>query len=153
MKKEMDGQEAFTRLAALCAKSEHCRHDLLEKMRQWGVDGESQAQVMEQLVGGRYVDDERFARAFVADKIRYAKWGRRKIEQALWLKHIDPDVSQRVLEETSAADYATILRPLLQQKRRTTSAANDYQLRTKLMKWALGRGFTMDVINKCLDEE
>lgn len=151
--KAMTAEQAFVRLSALCAHAEHCQQDMLDKMRRWNLSAEEQAEVMQRLLEGRYVDDERYCRAFVRDKIEYNKWGRRKIEQALWLKHIDPDVSQRVLEETSAADYATILRPLLQQKRRTTSAANDYQLRTKLMKWALGRGFTMDVISQCLSTD
>ena len=39
-KKPMTGQQAFTKLTALCARSEHCQHDMLEKMRQWGVSAE-----------------------------------------------------------------------------------------------------------------
>ena len=74
------------KLAALCARGEHCQHDMLEKMRQWGVDEQEQASVMQRLVKERYVDDERYTRAFVHDKMTYNQWGRRKIEQALWLK-------------------------------------------------------------------
>ena len=147
----MSAEQAFQRLAALCARSEHCQHDMLEKMRRWGLDESMQAEVMERLTKGRYVDDERFCRAFVDDKVRYNKWGRRKVEQALWQKHIDSDVAASVLDEISTDDYAAVLRPLLQQKRRSTRAASDYELRNKLMKWALSRGFTMDVIRQCID--
>ena len=72
--KEMTAQQAYSKLTALCARSEHCQHELLEKMRQWGVGEAEQAQVMARLVSERYVDDERFARAFVLDKVRYNKW-------------------------------------------------------------------------------
>ncbi|MBR6998867.1 MAG: RecX family transcriptional regulator, partial [Prevotella sp.] len=75
----MTGQQAFQRLAALCARGEHCQSEMLEKMRAWGVTAEEQAQVMARLTQEHYVDDERFARAFVADKVRYNKWGRRKV--------------------------------------------------------------------------
>jgi regulatory protein len=151
VKKEMTGQQAFQRLAALCARGEHCQSEMLEKMRAWGVAVEEQAQVMARLTQERYVDDERFARAFVADKVRYNKWGRRKVEQALWQKHIDGDIASRVLDEIDDQEYVNALRPLLQQKRRATKASTPYELAAKLMKFAIGRGFTMDIIRQCID--
>ena len=144
-------KQAFSRLASLCARREYCQHDMLEKMRQWDLSDEEQAQVMEQLVEGRYVDDERYARAFVGDKVRYGKWGRRKIEQALWVKHIDEGIAASVLDEVDNEEYLAVLRPLVKQKLRSTSAASDYERRMKVMKHALSRGFTSDLIRQCLD--
>lgn len=146
-------QETYLQLAALCAQGEHCQWELTEKMRRWEIDEAAQARVMQRLVAERYVDDERFARAFVKDKVRYNKWGRRKVEQALWQKHIDADTQQRVLSEIGDEDYLDVLRPLLQQKRRTTKAANDYELSQKLVRFALSRGFTFDIIRQCLHVE
>lgn len=153
IKKEMTGQQAYAKLTTLCARSEHCQHDMLEKMRQWGVNEEEQAQVMARLVDERYVDDERYARAFVNDKIRYNKWGRRKVEQALWQKHIDKDIANRVLNEIDDEEYLSILKPLLKQKRRSIKADDNRQERIKLVKFALSRGFTMDIIRQCIDVE
>ena len=99
----------------------------------------------------RYVDDERFARAFVKDKIRYNKWGRRKVQQALWQKHISEDIQQEVLDEIDDNEYLSVLRPLLKQKRKSTKAQSDYELNQKLARFALGRGFTFDIIRQCLD--
>ena len=153
VKKETTGQQAYLKLTALCARSEHCQQEMLEKMRQWGVSQEEQAQVMARLVSERYVDDERFARAFVSDKIRYNKWGRHKVEQALWLKRIDKAIAAQVLDEVDDAEYVSVLRPLLKQKRRSTKAASEYELTMKLIKFALSRGFTMDIIKQCIDVE
>ena len=153
VKKETTGQQAYLKLTALCARSEHCQQEMLEKMRQWGVSQEEQAQVMARLVSERYVDDERFARAFVSDKIHYNKWGRRKVEQALWLKRIDKAIAAQVLDEVDDAEYVSVLRPLLKQKRRSTKAASEYELTMKLIKFALSRGFTMDIIKQCIDVE
>ena len=149
--KEVTEQGAYLQLAQLCARSEHCQHELTEKMRRWGMDAEAQAHVMERLVRERYVDDERYARAFVRDKIRYNKWGRRKVEQGLWAKHIDDDIRERVLDEVDDDEYLSVLRPLLQQKRRTLKAASEYELNQRLVKFALSRGFTFDVIRQCID--
>lgn len=147
----MTGQQAFSKLATLCARSEHCQYDMLEKMRQWGVSDEEQAKVMQRLVNERYVDDSRYARAFVLDKVRYNKWGRRKAEQALWAKRIDRSIANDALDSISNEEYLSVLRPLLKQKRKSTKAQSEYELNMKLIKFALGRGFTMDIIKQCID--
>lgn len=149
--KQKTEQEAYLSLAALCAQAEHCQWEMLEKMRRWELSDEAQARVMERLMKERYVDDERYARAFVKDKVRYNKWGRRKVEQALWQKHIGDSVRLQVLDEVDDDEYISILRPLLQQKRRSTKAASDYELNQKLIRFAVSRGFTMDIIKQCIN--
>jgi len=149
--KQKTENDAYLTLAALCAQAEHCQYEMLEKMRRWELPEEEQARVMQRLVSERYVDDERYARAFVKDKVRYNKWGRRKVEQALWQKRIDEDIRQRVLDEVDDDEYLSVLKPLLQQKRRTTKASSDYELNQKLVRFAISRGFTYDIIRKCLD--
>lgn len=150
--KEVSEESAFLQLSALCAGAEHCQYEMVEKMKKWGLTDEAQARVMERLINGRYVDDERYTRAFVSDKIRYNKWGRRKVEQALWQKRIDEDIRQRVLDEVDDREYIDVLQPLLKQKRKTTRADSDYQLNQKLVRFALGRGFTYDIIRQCIGD-
>jgi regulatory protein len=149
----LNEQQAFQKLAALCARGEHCQHDMTEKMRQWDVDEEAQARVMQKLVGERYVDDERYTRAFVHDKIAYNQWGRRKIEQALWLKHVERSIVNSVLNEVDDEEYVSVLRPLMKQKMKSITGRNDYERSMKLIKWAVGRGFTMSVIRQCIDAD
>ena len=151
MKKEMTEQEAFLQLAALCAQAEHCEQEMRDKLKRWGIDESAQDRIIQRLIRERYIDNERYARAFVKDKIRYNKWGRRKVQQALWLKRIDKDIQQRVLDEIDDQEYLSVLRPLLKQKRRSVKAESDYELNQKLVRFALGRGFTFDIIRQCLD--
>lgn len=146
----MNEEQIFLKLSALCARAEHCQHEMTEKMRRWQVPEEAQAAVMQRLISEHFVDDERYARAFVADKIRYNKWGRRKVEQALYMKRIDGKIIDSVLSSVSADDYLSVLRPLIAAKRRTTKASSDYELRGKLVRFALSHGFTMDLIEKVL---
>ena len=153
MKKEMTEQEAYLQLAALCAQAEHCQQEMRDKMKRWEIDETVQNRIIARLVKERYIDDERYARAFVKDKIRYNKWGRRKVQQALWQKRIDDDIQRRVLDEIDEKEYLDVLRPLLKQKRKTIKAQSDYELNQKLMRFALSRGFTFDIIRQCIDVE
>lgn len=150
--KRLTEKEAIVRLSALCSQAEHCAYEMEEKMRRWELDEETAARVMEYLTEHRFIDDERFARAFAIDKIRYNKWGRRKVEQALWAKHIDEDVRESVLGEIGDEEYLRVLRPLLASKRKSVRAANDYELNNKLIRFAIGRGFTIDLVRQCLGD-
>ena len=151
MKKEMTEQEAYLQLAALCAQAEHCEQEMRDKMRRWEIDETAQNRIIDRLIKERYIDNERYARAFVKDKIRYNKWGRRKVQQALWMKRIDNDLQQRVLDEIDEKEYLDVLRPLLKQKRKSTKASSDYELNQKLVRFALSRGFTFNIIRQCLE--
>ena len=151
MKKEMTEQEAYLQLAAICAQAEHCEHEMRDKMKRWELDETVQNCIIDRLTKERYIDHERYARAFVKDKIRYNKWGRRKVQQALWMKRIDNDIQHRVLDEIDEKEYLDVLRPLLKQKRKSIKAESDYELNQKLVRFALSRGFTFDIIRQCLN--
>jgi regulatory protein len=151
MKKEMTEQEAYLQLAAICAQAEHCEQEMRDKMKRWELDETVQNRIIDRLTKERYIDNERYARAFVKDKIRYNKWGRRKVQQALWMKRIDNDIQQRVLDEIDEKEYLDVLRPLLKQKRKSIKAESDYELNQKLVRFALSRGFTFDIIRQCLN--
>ena len=124
---------------------------MTEKMRKWEVEESDRERIMEYLRKAKFVDDERYARAFVKDKIKYNKWGRRKVEQGLWAKHIAEDIRQRVLDEVDESQYKSVLTDLMKSKRRSIKAANDYEMNRKLIKFALSRGFDYSIIRQCID--
>lgn len=149
--KEITEHEAMLRLSSLCSTAEHCSFEMTEKMRKWNMTDEAQAHVMEYLTKNKFVDDERFAHYFVKDKLKYNKWGRRKIQQAMWMKRIDDSTQQMALGEISEDEYIKVLRPLIKSKRKSIKADSDYEANMKLIRFAIGRGFDMDVIRKCMD--
>lgn len=148
-------QEAYLQLAAICAQAEHCEQEMRDKMKRWEIDAATQDSIIARLVKERYIDNERYARAFVKDKIRYNKWGRRKVQQALWMKRISDDIQQKVFDEIEDKEYLNVLIPLLKQKRKSTKANSDYELNQKLVRFALSRGFDFGIIRQCMevDEE
>lgn len=150
-KKPITEQEALQKLSALCARAEHSSGEMLEKMRRWQLSEDTRERVLDRLIDEKFVDDERFARLFVREKIRFDRWGRRKIEQALYQKGVASDISRRVLDEVDDKAYVAELKKLIAAKRRSVTAESDYELRAKLTKYALGRGFGYNVIRQCID--
>lgn len=150
-KKPITEAQALKELGDLCAKTEHCSGEIMEKMYKMGLPEDAKTRIMEKLTKYSYVDDERFTNAYVYDKIRYNKWGRRKIEQALWAKRIDNKIANLVLDAVPDEEYLSVLRPLLKSKYPTIKAETDYERSVKLIKYALGKGFTFDLIKQCID--
>lgn len=149
---ESEYKGILTKLTSLCARGEHSSGEIVEKMRKWEVPEEEQAKIMEYLISNKFIDDSRYALAFVSDKIKYNKWGRRKIDQALMMKGVAEDIRRNALENIEREEYEEILLPLLQSKLRSTDAKNEYELRGKLTRFALGRGFDMDTIMRCIEK-
>ena len=149
--KEMTEQQARYRLTALCAKAEHCSGEMAEKLRQWGFDEGVQARIIRYLVDERYVDDERYCRYFVRDKLRYNGWGRRKIEQALYGKHADREIYEPILDAVSDEEYLEVLRPLIRQKAKSIKAKDDYEFAANLIRFAMGRGFDYELLKRSIE--
>ena len=151
-KKQITEEEALRKLGDLCARGEHCSGEMVETLRKWGIAADAQERIIDKLIDYKYIDDERFTRSFVCDKIVFNKWGRRKIEQTLWQKHIPQSISQPILDEIEPQEYLNVLRPLLKSKYLTIKAETDYERSMKLIKYAMGRGFTLDIIRLCIDD-
>ena len=98
-KKPMTEQQALLKLTTLCTQAEHCSQEMLDKMKKWELPEDAIARNLEFLTQKKFIDDERFTRFFINDKIKYNKWGRRKVEQALWMKHIPKEISDPIFEE------------------------------------------------------
>ena len=136
-------------MAALCSVSEHCESEIREKLQKVGMFDADIQRLIDALYDGGYLDTARYCRAFSRDKLRFAHWGRIKIQQALRMKGLpDGDIRQALsaLDEELGDEYRSILKEALEQKSRTLHDEDDYTRRGKLIRFAASRGFTPDEI-------
>jgi regulatory protein len=103
---------------------------------------------LRQLIEDRYVDDNRYAVAFARDKAAIAGWGRTKIKYMLSAKGIARDVIDASLSEVDDTKAAGRLERLLKNKYKTLKS--DPQWKMKILRFALGRGYSYDEVNKAL---
>ena len=142
--------EALNKVAAYCSAAEHCRAEISEKLQGWRLPYDAIDRILKRLVDEKYIDEERFCRAFVNDKYRFAKWGKVKIAQALQLKKVPYNTCRQFLNEIDEEEYLSILDGLLTAKRKSIHAENEYELNGKLKRFALSRGFEMKDIRHCI---
>ena len=144
----MEPAKALLRLEELCARAEHCEFELRQKLYRWMVPASDADTIINSLKHRRFLDDQRFTRAFVRDKIQYARWGKRKIALALAAKRIERDTVAEALDDIDQSDYENNLAELLKAKARTIDDAKTYDGRTKLFRFAASRGFEPDLVAK-----
>lgn len=145
-RKTKTAQQALQSLMRLCSRSEKSTGDALRLMRTWGVPEAEQCGVLDKLIADRYIDNRRYAEAYTREKSQLAGWGERKIAMQLRLKGVERETISAVLAELMADDsMAERLHEKLSKKLRTIKAANDYELRGKLLRYALGLGYDYDM--------
>jgi len=147
--KVLSFDEGLSRMAALCSVSEHCESEVREKLQKVAMPAADIQRIVDRLYDDDYLNTARYCRAFSRDKLRFAHWGRIKIQQALRMKGLpDADIRQALndLDEELGEEYRSILEEALEQKSRTLHDEDDYTRRGKLIRFAASRGFTPDEI-------
>jgi len=151
---EMNEQQkqAFSKAAALCSRAEKSPGSIQKKLEQWGLSDDEALPVMQQLFQQKFLDEERFACSYVRDKFRFNQWGRVKIAFQLKTEKISTSIIQTALDEIDEAAYREALHALLADKIRKTKAANPYDLKAKVFRFAQSRGFEQDLIFSVYEE-
>lgn len=145
--------ELFNKYSTLCAGGEYCCFDIKKKMQRLEVSEELADKVLQHLQKEKYIDEQRYAHAFVCDKFRYNRWGRVRIQQELRMKGIPQLFIEEALEEISEDDSYKTLLSLLQKKLPSVKGKNGYEIKMKLMRFAVSRGFNADMTRKIVEDE
>ena len=139
-KHELSKQEALDKAQVYCARAEHCAADVRRKLWEWGVDPKMHDDIEEKLYTDGYLNDERFCKAYVHDKVAYQRWGRIKIQAGLRALQLPESAIQEALDGIDENVYKENLTYLAHQHR---SDAPE-----KRMRFLLQRGFTYEEVRR-----
>ena len=150
----MKPEVAMLRLEDLCARSEQCTSDLQRKLSNWGISKSDSEKIISHLIDNRFVDNNRYARAYVRDKYRFSGWGRQKIIAGLYSKRIDKSIIEEALSEINLKEYASIaFRAIASKLRQLPHELPRTDKRQRLIRFATSRGFEIALIIKILDSD
>ncbi len=137
----MDAKKALDRAQWLCSQSEKCTFDIKKKLLQWDVDEMEGGKIINALLEDEFINESRYAISFAREKSRFNKWGPKKIEMALRAKRIADEHIAIALAESAEHSNDDMLRELLTSKAKTIKAKDSYDLKTKLIRFGMSRGF------------
>lgn len=144
--------EALNRAMALCSKTEHCISDIRQKLESWGLEPEKAGDVIAVLLRENFINEERYAGAYARDKYRYNKWGRVKIVSMLKAKGIPSAIIDTAVSFTDEGEYKQLVRDMLLSRRKSVKARNQYDLKGKLLRYGLSKGFESSLLYDILND-
>ena len=133
-KKELSPDDYLRRAQAYCARAERAPFEVRQKLHIIGAKAMDIENIVEKLTQDGFLDEARYAAAFVHDKVLFQGWGKQKIRMALLAKKIPEQLVGQALENITPQDYQRALKKALQTKR---SASQEQRIR-----FLLQRGFS-----------
>ena len=143
---------ALNKAMALCSHREYCCDDIRNKLISWGVGSSDIEKIISVLIGENFINESRFATAFVKDKFTYNKWGKIKIASHLKMKNIPPGIIKAALDSIDHDEYLKLLIDLITVHRRKVKAKNQYELKAKLLRYGLSKGFESSFLYDILND-
>ena len=146
MKKPLPPGEALNKAAAYCTLCERCQSEVSAKLTAWGVPHGEQEKIIARLTNEKFIDEERYCRAFVNDKVKFNRLGRIKITAALREKHLPQEYIKQALENIDEDAYLQALQESIDIKRRELKGKDDFATQQKIIRHAASRGYEPSLI-------
>ena len=144
-------EQALSRLSRLCSRSEKSVFDLRKKLSDWNFSLQEAETIIKKLQAAGFVDDRRYAKAFVHDKSTLARWGRLKIYNALKNKQIEPSIINETLAALDNLLIKENLAHLLTIKKKNMTTLPFIKQKAKLLRFALSRGYNYEEAREAID--
>ncbi len=149
-------EELLQRAMRACSAREYCLSGINALLERWGADDPGlRERITARLTGEKFIDEHRYSRAFALDHFRHNGWGRVRIGMALREKRVEPEAIASGLEAIDEDEYLALLEKILTQKLKRTKAGSRAELKGKLIRHALSRGFesslVYDAVNRIVD--
>lgn len=151
-KKNWTLQEAKLKIASYCAYQERCQLEVRNKLAEKGIYGDQAEDLIAVMIEEGFLNEERFAQAFVRGKYRLKKWGRNKILQELKSRQISPNCIRSGLKEIEDAEYWQNLIHLTKKKWHSDKEKDPFKKRFKVHQYLVGKGFEFDLIQMAIEE-
>jgi len=141
-----DEKVALTKAEHFCAYQERAQQEVRDKLYDWGLWPDAVENIIVKLIGDNFLNEERFAKAYVQGKFKQKGWGRIKIKQGLKIKKIPDNLLKKALLTIDGDEYFEMLTKVLSKKAALLNEKVPYKRRYKLQQYALSRGFETDLI-------
>lgn len=141
---------ALAKAEHYCAYQERSQQEVRDKLYEWGLYNTMVENVIVQLIQNNFLNEERFANAYVQGKFSQKGWGKNKIKQGLKFKRVSDVLIKKALNNINSDDYLRVLGGVLQKKAAILNEKDPYKRRYKLQQYALSRGYENDIISDVL---
>lgn len=153
MNKNITYLEAKVKLEAWCAYQERCQYEVSNKLKTLGLNYELTQQLISELISSNFINEERFAEAFVSGKFRIKRWGKIKIKQHLKAKFISNYSIEKAIKQIEQSDYIKTIQELIHKKAKDFKTSDsEYQKKAKIHNYLACKGYEFNDIENGWDD-
>lgn len=145
-KKTLTLPEARQKIYRYCTYQERCHQEVRKKLYEMGLRTNDVDEIIVHLITEGFLNEERFAKAYVGGKFRMKNWGRIKIIHSLEGKGISPNCIKAGLSEIDEQDYSNTLQKILCKKMEESKGSTIYERRNNVAKYAIQKGFEPELV-------
>jgi regulatory protein len=147
----METLQALEKLRQICSRQEKCPADIVALLKRWGIDQGHHQEIIRKLISERFIDEHRYAAAFVRDKTSFDHWGMIKIRYFLQQKGIAKAASDKAIGEIDQDEYRKMVGKELAKKRKSLKGS-PREIWAKLARYGSSRGYEMEIMHDFLGE-
>lgn len=145
-------EQAKVKAESYCAYQERSQQEVRDKLYDWGLHERDVEEIISELIGQNFLNEERFALAYTLGKFRIKHWGKIKIKQGLKLKRVPDKMIIKSLKAIDPDDYLNTLKRLIEKKSATLKESDPFKKRFSLSRYAASKGYEQDLISDILKE-
>ncbi|MEP5339147.1 MAG: regulatory protein RecX [Algibacter sp.] len=145
-KKTYTVQEATKKLEHYCAYQERCHQEVRDKLKGMFMIPEAIDVIVVHLIAHNFLNEERFAKAYVRGKFRIKAWGRRRLTFELKKKDVSKVNINQALTEISNEEYTEFFNDLAEKRVNLIKESNVYKKRKKFIDYFLYRGWESHLV-------
>ena len=144
--------EAKAKIEAFCAYQERCDQEVRKKLMGWKLAPDQIDVLISDLIQNNFLNEERFACAYVSGKFRIKRWGRIKIKQHLKSKNISDYSIRKGLNEIEEEDYWQTIREVAESKNRLIRAKDKWDRLVKLQRYLHSKGYENSYVQEVMNQ-
>jgi len=151
--KKMTVDEAIRKIEHYCAYQERCHQEVNEKLKSYKLFKSERDDIIVRLIETGFLNEERFAKAFVRGRFNQKHWGRNKIIYELKSKRIHERLIQIALSEIDEKDYYQTLQKLIRRKLNEVKSKSLWEKKQKLINYFMIKGYETELVIKLINDE
>lgn len=147
-----DFNSALSKAMRFCSTKEVCIKDITSKLNNWNTNPEFIDKIIASLIDEKFIDQQRYALAFAADKFKFNNWGKKKIAYHLFNKNIPENIIQKALNEINNTEYKKTAYKLIINKLKSLKTDDIIKQKNKILSSMTSKGYEAEIIYPILNE-
>ncbi len=142
----LDKKTALLKAESWCAYQERSQQEVRNKLYDWNLKPFEVEEVITELILTNFLNEQRFALAYVSGKFNIKHWGKIKIKQGLKLKKVPENLIKKALNTIDYDKYLKTLLTLAEKKAPLIKENNALKKKYKLVNYLVSKGFENDLV-------